>query len=660
MSSTHVIRVSSLLWDELPSRLRAPSDTAAADTLVLAAYLDLASESYGLSDIYEVQVVDRLNSPTAVLSLVSHYIGAPAGPIDPDEVRNAIYTALLRVVDVYQRREDVERDLRAAQVYWALSDDDDRRDRLPYRSGVDIAPDLRALIFEPDRARDLGVLRRIPRTDALAGQGMSSGVALRKHGARLAVALATEMTRSTTNSPTRTGRPDKHIEVRTVAGKHYIEVDCCADEDEEIVSTPWSGAVRPAPRGPLQDLHERAQKYDTEGLHFQAGAVRSSMVQILRQHSDSNPVESEDAIANTGLLAGFSYLEADRSDLARKEFQQATRIDELLAILNGDDASAVRLTVGRAMIAVIDLTALRYGAARQSLADSLSSAQDLADGNPAHEDLLVLVLIMIGTLEMQYGDLPRASFAFARASKIARKLLNRNPEAIENAQLASTSMLMLGMLRLIEDQLPAAQSCLAEGIEILNVPGLDRRHVRSTRYLVAGLQAFLGTAYMQSDRTVEAMEAWLNAVGSTESLDGNDLIGRGATLIRLQSLLNLGIASLEVDDALARDYAERAVQAGRRMDDSQLLNDQVLHVFGMALMVLAAAAHSLGDCPIALVSVREAVTVLQRTHGRDSDELLATAREMLDEFVEEELTVASNGSADSIVAEGHEQRLGDN
>lgn len=628
----------------------------------MAAYLDLLSEEYGLSEHREDLLEKRARRPTSFRPFVRHYLADDPGAVDAERLRDKLYAVFAELADLVESGgiNELSRPaltatslLATAQIYWAISWDNKTRPGLPFRSGRNVSgrdrqgrlTSYKAVIWTDAKEKDLAALRRTERADSVSGMGETSGSALRARGAHLAVLAAHHIITSAHDDP---------------PPLDGVRFDLAPDRKrgQRLASIYWEGQVRasggdsgahagdairsaPSANSFVRGLEQLGNQAQAAGSLSEAAFLRSTIVKILQERSESAPGDHEGELAAARLQAGLSCVTAGRPNEALEHFSSAERSSLLLSdLMPTDSTHQVRIASAQTMIGLIHLQSGRNDEAEPALTRAVKVAQQLTDQSADNEDMLAMALTLLGVLHLQSGRADDAESTLARAITISEKLAKRKADGHER-DLILLGLTMLGILYLGSHRLRDAEEVLNRATAISGQVVRENPADKANRLLLTNGLVVLGSLYLASDRMEDAEGALTTAIGKlaeVAEVDADDtmqLLEAGAHF-SLGTIYLLTDRADEAEPALIRAAAIGKRLADRKPDDwaQRPTLENVNTVIGGALYFLGAIYLSNGREEDAEEALTGAVGALVQT--QDSSILLGNALQTLAELHREQ------------------------
>lgn len=484
MTGEHELVIDGMLWDEAPSDVKDESDPNALRILVIAWYLGVLSSGTGLSDEYGNPTATRAKIPPGAAALLTHYF---ADLNDEEHLRNALYAALVAVAFASGSSDTADELLAKAQVFWALSREEEHRPALPFNRGhyFDLVEAdgstsrQQAWIGVDGFEGDFALLKRTARVDSAKGILKPSGSGLRRQGLALAIRIA------------------RHL-VETAPGEAPSLNDAHLHSDGKAHTIRWTHT--------LGNRQQNPRNLQTALDQDNARAVQQTLDR-LRLFVEALPHESNGDLATALLNAGIESGGSGRYDLAMSQFVEAASISDALSVAQPEQRDhQVRLVLALLMDASVRLL---VGAPAEDIVRRASSlSQDLADGDDDHADLQILALSLHGLFEMLAGDLDSARKVTARAVTIATKVARRDSGS---DVLVATNLVSLAGIDLSADLAEEALTSVSQALTLSARAFEATPEDMATRVLHGGALQIVSAVYDTLERSEDALDAAMSA-----------------------------------------------------------------------------------------------------------------------------------------------------
>ncbi|MCK2034779.1 hypothetical protein KZC51_01410 [Microbacterium sp. SSW1-49] len=624
------LTISSALWAALPPDVREGSDPKALQIMVIASYLDLLSEDYGMSDEYDDALLERSRRPTRLLPFLRpHFFPDEAAPHDAEHLRDSLYRALSDIADIPLSTESAEALLTVAQVFWALSRDTTTRPDLPLKGGqpIDVssasagAIRQQAWIGLDGHEVDFARLKRSVRANRAKGVAATSGRGLLLRGGEITAAVARQMVQQTPASASEVGPVS--LRLREENGV----------STREIVWHDHGAAPRPQSGGAREPL--RAMSRVADGLR--------ESVDRLKFLSEALPIEHEAALSAAALTAGFAFVEAGRFADAREHFSTTAKITEMLSVLYPhEDAHEVRLVTALLMSALMTL-ASGSPDTTDLLARAASLSQSLADRDDDHVDLVTVSLTLQGMLLLQCGDATSARSAMTRAVRISTRIMRRDQQDAGSRLLLSNSLFGLATVDLSEGRAHDALAGATQSAELAATLSAGSSDELAARTLQIGALQMSSGALDVLGRTPEALDVMTDAVTLAQDLVRDEPADQRVRHLLALSLYLQGTLRLSLDrDVEAIESMSSAVTQFERLSSEMGIGQAAHLVAGpdemhvTALFVQGALLADLGEHRRAESALLRAVGLLDGAVDRERRDRLVLALEALGEMYREQ------------------------
>lgn len=537
MTDEQELAISGALWDALPSDVKDSSDPNALKILVLAGFLELLSQDYGMSEEEQEALLERATRPHYFLPFLAHYFSSDETGADaPNRLRDVLYRGLVDIVETPLSAESGAAVLEIAQIFWALSHDKQDRPLLPLTGGQQI--EVRDASGQPVAQQawiavghdgtDFARLKRSVRANRAKGVAVTSGRGLLRKGCEVAVLVARALLHSVPGEPpSLVGASIRQVETPTIK-RSIVWVNDSIPPDVEL--RPAREELRPVAEDEARDL--------------------LAVVDRLRFLSEALPEEHEGSLAAAALAAGFALARAGHAGRALEEFSRSASISETLSVLHPDEHShSVRLVLALLMTASLRL--LVGGPAADELFDRASSlSQDLNDRDDEHADLAATALTLQGLSNFQSGKLETARRLMVRAVAIAAKITRRAASDASAELLLANSFIALAAVDLTSGRHEEALSAVTQSLSISERLHASAQGDPAIRYLYVGSRQVAGMIFDELGRPLEAIAVTTDALNVVRSIVEDEPANQRARYLLAMTEVSLGRHNLSL-----RSYA---------------------------------------------------------------------------------------------------------